>query len=78
MLIFKIAGAGVCSREERELHINVLEMEAVQLALNAFLPRILGELVIVMSDSATVVAYVKKQEGIISRLTCILAKEIVT
>ena len=33
--------AGVLPLEEKELHINVLDMEAVQLTFNTFLPRIL-------------------------------------
>ena len=41
-----LMAAGVWSQEERELHINVLEMKVVWLALNAFLSTILGELVI--------------------------------
>ena len=40
----------------------------VQLALNTFLPRILGESVIVMSDNTTVVAYLKEQWGTVSRI----------
>ena len=45
----------------KEPLINVLEMEVVQLALNTFLHLILGESVIVLSNSTTVVAYMKKQ-----------------
>ena len=55
--------ARVWSREEKELYINVLDMKLVQLALNAFLPRILGESVVLVSDSATVMLYLKKTRG---------------
>ena len=59
--------AGVSS-QEKELHINVLEMRAVQHTLNTFLPRIIGELVILMSNGTTVVVYLKKQAGTISQV----------
>ena len=42
-------------------------MKAGQLSLHAFLTIIVGESVVFMSDSATVVAYVKKQGGTVSR-----------
>ena len=45
------------------LHIDVLEM-------NAFLPRIVAESVVLMSDNTTVMAYLKKQEGTFSRVMC--------
>ena len=35
--------SGFCSQKEKEHLINVLEMKAVLLALNAFLPRIIEE-----------------------------------
>ena len=38
-------------------HISLLEMMAVQLALKAFLLRIIGESWVLMSNSNTVVAY---------------------
>ena len=37
---------------------------------------ILGKLVILMSDNATVEAYLKKQEGTASRVMCSLAQDI--
>ena len=52
-----LTAAGVWSWEEKALYVSVLEMKAFQLALNAFNPRIVGELVILLSDNATVVAY---------------------
>ena len=45
--------AGVWSCGEKEFHINVFEMMAVILALNAFLDRLTGESVVLMSDNAT-------------------------
>ena len=41
---------------ESELHIDVLEIKVLQLTLNAFLPRVLEEWVILMSNNATLVA----------------------
>ena len=58
--------------QEEQLHISVLEMKAFQLTQNAFPFRILGESVI-MSNNATVVAYLKKQVGMGSRMMCSLA-----
>ena len=69
--------AGFWSREERELYINVVEMVVVQLALNVFLPRILGVVVVLMSNKFTVVASQKKQGGTASSVMCSLAHEIV-
>ena len=48
----------------------------VQFVLNTFLPRILGESVMLMSKNAIEVAYLKKQGGTISRVMCSLAQEI--
>ena len=47
------------------------------MALDAFLGRLTGELVIVMSDNATGVAYLRKQGATISKTTCDLAHETV-
>ena len=52
----------VGSLEEKELYINIIEMKMVQVTLNSFLPRILGESIVFMSDNTTVVAYQKKKE----------------
>ena len=52
-------------------------MKAVQLTLDAFLPRIMGESDILMSDSTTVGAYLEKQGGTFSCDLCRLAQEVV-
>ena len=49
--------AGVWTRSERELHINVLDLRAVILALNHW-----------ATDNTTVVAYINKQGGTYSHL----------
>ena len=48
---------------KRELPVSVLEMKAVQLALNGFLHRIMGESLVLISTSATVVVYLCKSRG---------------
>ena len=50
---------GTWMEEEEIRHIGVLEITSVQLALNAFHLRIMGESVVLMNDNATVVVYVK-------------------
>ena len=45
------------------MHINVLEMRAASLALAAFLLQLSGQSVILMSDNASVVAYLRHQGG---------------
>ena len=63
--------------EEKELRLSVLEMKAVQLALNYYFSKILEESVVLMSDNATVVTYRKNQGDTASRVMCNLAQEIV-
>ena len=50
-------------QEEFDLHVNILEMKVVRQALNTFRKWIMGESVVMMRDSVTVVAYTKKQGG---------------
>ena len=49
--------SGVWSDQERLLHINLLEMKALFLGLQAFRD-VIGHHVTAMSDNSTVVAYV--------------------
>ena len=62
---------------EKELHINNLEMKVIQHPLNAFLLRIVGKSVMLLSDNATMVAYLKKHGDTVSRVTYSVAQEIV-
>ena len=62
-------GGRVWSWEEKELHINVLEMKLVILALDTFYNRITGESVVLMS--------LKKHGGTVLKVLCDLAQEIV-
>ena len=66
-----LTAAGTWMKEESR-HISVLEMKAVQPALNALYHQIMEESV-VLSDNATVVAYVKKLGSTASRVICDLA-----
>ena len=54
-----------------------MEIKAVLLAFNAFLDMVAGELVILMSNNAAIVAYLKKQRGTVSKALCDRAQEIV-
>ena len=54
----------------------MLEMKAVTLALAAFLPQLSGQSVILMSDNASVVAYLLHQGSTVSRAMCLMASEI--
>ena len=64
--------SGVWSAQEKLLHINLLEMKAMFLALLAFQEVVSGHHVTAMCDNSTVVAYVNKQGGTVSRPLCLL------
>ena len=49
-----------------KLHVSVLEMKAVQLALNVFLHRTVGGALVLMSENASVVVYLKEQGRTVS------------
>ena len=68
--------SGVWTEEEQDLHINVLEMKAVVLALSSFQDRLVGQRVALMTDNSTVVAYVNKQGGTVSRTLCEMAEQV--
>ena len=71
--LLDLTTAGVWSQEEQVLHINIMEMGVVILALNAFLHQAAGQSFILMSDNTTVVVYLRKQGGTVSRVRCDLA-----
>ncbi|XDV17738.1 hypothetical protein PO909_023557 [Leuciscus waleckii] len=58
---------GQWSEREKLLHINCLEMLAVDNALTRFCPQIRGHHVLVRSDNMSVVVYINHQGGIRSR-----------
>ena len=68
--------SGVWSDQEKLLHINLLEMKALFLGLQAFREDVIGHHVTVMCDNSTVVAYVNKQGGTVSRALCLLTSRL--
>ena len=68
--------SGVWSAQEKLLHINLLEMKALFLALQAFQEVVSGHHVTAMCDNSTVVAYVNKQGGTVSRPLCLLTSRL--
>ena len=59
------------------LHISMLEMRAVVLALATFLRQLSGQSVVLMSDNATVAAYLRSGGGTVSRVLCRMAAGVV-
>ena len=68
--------SGVWSDQEKLLHINLLEMKALFLGLQAFQEDVSGRHVTAMCDNSTVVAYVNKQGGTVSRALCLLTSRL--
>ena len=68
--------SGVWSDEEKLLHINLLKMKAFFLGLQVFREDVIGHHVTAMCDNSTVVAYVNKQGGMVSRALCLLASRL--
>ena len=68
--------SGVWSAQEMLLHINLLEMKALFLALQAFQEDVAGHHVTAMCDNSTVVAYINKQGGTVSRPLCLLTSRL--
>ena len=58
------------------VHIHLLEMKAMFLALQAFQEVVSGHHVTAMCDNSTVVAYVDKQGGTVSRPLCLLTSRL--
>ena len=67
--------SGVWSNQKL-LHINLLEMKALFLGLQWFREDVIGHHVTAMCDNSTVVAYVNKQGGTVSRALCLLASRL--
>ena len=68
--------SGMWSAQEKLLHINLLEMKALFLGLQAFQEDVAGHHVTAMCDNSTVVAYVNKQGGTVSRSLCLLTSRL--
>ena len=67
---------GLWSIQETSLHINILEMKALFLALQAFRDTITDQRVTAMCDNSMVVAYVSKQGGTVSDSLCELTGQL--
>ena len=73
------SASGLWSKQETSLHINILEMKALFLALQAFQDTITSQRVTAMCDNSTVVAYVNKREwgvGAVSDSLCELTGQL--
>ena len=68
--------SGIWSQEEGSLHINILEMKALFLALQAFRNLVTDHRVTAMCDNSTVVAFVNKQGGTVSYSLCSLTGQL--
>ena len=69
---------GLWSDQEKRLHINVLELEAVSLALRNFKDQCQDQTVLVATDNLIMVAYINKQGGTHSVEMCTLLWKIMT
>ena len=67
--------SGVWS-DQKLLYISLLEMKALFLALQSFREDVIGHHVTAMCDNSTVVAYVNKQGGTVSRTLCSLTSRL--
>ena len=67
---------GLWSPEERELHINALELKAAFFALKCFLKDMTNVSVLLQLDNRTAVAYINKQGGTHSKLLNQMACEL--
>ena len=70
------SASGLWLVQETSLHINILEMEALFLALKAFRDLVTNQRVTAMCDNSTVVAYVSKQGGTVSDSLCELTGQL--
>ena len=64
------------SNQETSLHINILEMNALFLSLQAFQDTTTNQRVTAMYDNSTVMAYVSKQGGTVSDSLCELTGQL--
>lgn len=56
--------------EDKDLHINVLELKTILLAIHTFLHHLSGMTLAVSCDNTTAVSYLNKQGGIVSCSLC--------
>ena len=58
-----LTASGIWSQDQSQLHINVLELQAIWLGLRAFSQRVENTRVALMSDNTSAVAYLRNQGG---------------
>ena len=68
--------SGTWQPQEKSRHINWLELQAVWLTLQHFLPQLGSTVVEVLSDNMTTVSYINKQGGTHSLSLCRLALDL--
>ena len=61
---------GSWSNTEKQLHINCLEVEAVVLTVQKFLPQLVNQSMLIRSNSSTVIQYINRQGGL-GLLSCV-------
>ena len=59
----ELTASGIWSQDQSQLHINVLELQAIWLGLRAFSQRVENARVALMSDNTSAVAYLRNQGG---------------
>ena len=59
----ELTASGIWSQDQSQLHINVLELQAIWLGLRAFSQRVENAKVALMSDNTSAVAYLRNQGG---------------
>ena len=60
----ELTASGIWSQDQSQLHINVLELQAIWLGLRAFSQRVENVRVALMSDNTSAVAYLRNQNQI--------------
>ncbi|XP_038046795.1 uncharacterized protein LOC119721003 [Patiria miniata] len=73
-----LSRAGTWSMKESLLHINHLELLAVDKALRSLESEVLNKLVLVKSDNSTVVSYINRQGGTHSPSLCLATWELLS
>jgi hypothetical protein len=71
-----LTASGIWTEHLSTLHINVLELKAIWLGLQAFSHRLDNSAVALMSDNTSAVAYLRNQGGTRSHQMCDLAVDI--
>ena len=72
----ELTASGIWSQDQSQLHINVLELQAIWLGLRAFIQRVENAKVALMSDNTSAVAYLRIQGGTKSLAMSDLATDI--